>query len=260
MDQKQQADALNAAMGDPIPEIAKTPSTTIELIRGVFNSDTNSWETVATVRELNGYDEEALAALEGKNVVYAEYMTTLLKRAVLTIGHLDVQKNQALIEDLIIGDRDLLFLKVIEATYGKTREYIVTCGSCDASNDVFVSLDEFKNKEIDVNPHEPLTFTLSNGTEIALRLPNGLDSEVVAKRTKTVAEQNTLMLARCLVSPKMVSPQDWAKSLGLKDRNELIKKLLESQPGPQIGEVNAQCATCGKDLNIVLDWASLLFG
>jgi hypothetical protein len=260
MDQKQQADALNVALGDDIPQIAKTPSTTLELICGYFNDETNSWETSATVRELNGFDEEALAALESKNVVYAEYMTTLLKRAVLTVGSYNVQENPSVIERLIVGDRDLLFLKIIEATYGKIREYVVSCGSCTASNDVSISLDEFKNREIDVDPHEPLKFTLNNGSSVELRLPNGADSEVVTKRAKTTAEQNTLMLARCLVSPKMANPQDWAKNLGLKDRNDLVKKLLESQPGPVIGEVNAQCATCGKDLNIVLDWASLLFG
>lgn len=260
MDKKQQADALNAALGDDIPQIAKTPSTTLELLCGYYNSDTKSWETSATVRELNGFDEEALAALEGRNVVYAEYMTTLLKRAVLTVGSQSVQENPSIIEDLIIGDRDLLFIKIIEATYGKNREYVVPCNSCTASNDVTVSLDEFRNREVDIDPHEPLKFTLNNGSQVELRLPSGADSEIVAKKAKTVAEQNTLMLARCLLSPRVSSPQDWAKNLGLKDRNDLVKRLLESQPGPVIGEVNAQCATCGSDLNIVLDWASLLFG
>jgi len=260
MDQKQQADALNAALSEKVPEIKEAPTTSVELIRGVFNQETNSWETEAKVRELNGFDEESLASMDSRNVVYAEYMTFLLKRAVISVGSVSVAENPSVIENLIIGDRDILFLKIIEATYGNTREYQVQCMSCKASNDVIITLDTFKNREVEHDAKLPLEYTLSDGTAIKMRLPNGMDSQIVAKKAKTTAEQNTLMLARCIQEPVMHNPIEWAKNLGLKDRNALVKVLLDSQPGPEIGEVNAQCATCGEDLNIVLDWASLLFG
>ncbi len=86
MDDKQQADALNAALAEEIPEVKAPPSTSVELLRGVFNSETNSWESTAYVRELNGFDEEALASLDNQNVVYSEYMSVLLKRAVVSVG------------------------------------------------------------------------------------------------------------------------------------------------------------------------------
>ena len=69
MDAKQQADSINAALADDIPQIEQAPSTIVELMRGIFNKETNSWETTAVVRELNGFDEEALAALDSKNLV-----------------------------------------------------------------------------------------------------------------------------------------------------------------------------------------------
>ena len=260
MDTKQQADALNAALGDPPPEITGPPATLVDLICGVFNKETNSWEAEAEVRELNGFDEEALASLDNKNIVYAEYMTALLKRAVVRIGSTIIEATPAIIDDLIIGDRDILFLKIIEATYGKDRQYQVICNNCTASNDVIVSLDEFTRREVTHDPKEPLEHMIADGTTIKMRLPNGMDSQLVAKKAKNTAEQNTLMLARCVTYPPMNNPQQWAKTLGMKDRTDLVKILMDNQPGPEIGEVNAQCATCGTDLNIVLDWASLLFG
>jgi hypothetical protein len=259
MDAAQQADVLNAALEGKTPEIRQAPNTVVDLMCGVLNKETNSWETKSVVRELTGFDEEALASLDSKNIVYAEYMSALLKRAVVSIGSLTVADRPAIIDELIIGDRDLLFLGIIEATYGKTREYEVACRSCQASNDVIVSLDEFERKQPNQDPQVPMKFTLSNGQAVELRLPNGLDSQVTSKKAKNVAEQNTLILARCLTNTNIKNTAEWAKGLGIKDRSMIIKALLDNQPGPQIGEVNAQCATCGEDLNIVLDWASLLF-
>lgn len=260
MDITQQADALNKALEDEVPKIKEAPQPLVELIRGAFNKETDSWETFATVRELNGFDEEAIASIDSRKMVYPEFMSFLLKRAVLRIGNMDVQENPSIVDHLIVGDRDLLFLGIVEATYGKTREYQVNCQSCGASNDVFVSMDEFKRKEPTFDVKEAFSVTLSDGSTVSLRLPNGFDSQQIAKKAKTTAEQNTMMISRCVLAEKGRNNEDWAKSLSLKDRNLLIKELAEKQPGPVIGEVNAQCATCEADLNIVLDWASLLFG
>jgi hypothetical protein len=257
MDISTQADALNKALEDDIPKMKPAPQPVVELIRGILNKETDVWETSALVRELNGFDEEAIASIDSRKMVYPEFMSFLLKRAVVKIGTIEVSENPAVIDQLIIGDRDLLFLGVIEATYGKTREYQVTCRACNSSNDVFVSMDEFKRKEATFNVRENLTVELSNGTSVSLRLPVGFDSQHVAKKAKTTAEQNTLMISRCIVG--VSNPEEWSRNLNLKDRALVIKTLMDNQPGPEIGEVNAQCATCGEDLNLVLDWASLLF-
>ena len=82
------AAAINAAIADPVPRIVSTPNTTLELFCGIKNAESMEWETTATVKELTGEDEEALAALDADgDLLYAQYMSALLKRSVLSIGN-----------------------------------------------------------------------------------------------------------------------------------------------------------------------------
>lgn len=253
-----QADALNSALEDPVPEMAPAPNTVVNLIRGIYNSELDTWETRAIVRELNGYDEEALSSHDNKSTVYAEYMSYLLRRAVVSVGSVVVKDNPSIVDDLIIGDRDKLFLGIIKATYGENRQYQVICNSCSESNDVLVGIDEFPIKEAQGDVREPIKVTLRDGSEVSFRLPTGADSRAVATKAKTTPEQNTVMLSRCVIG--VDNGADWARSLNMSDRSEIISKLLEAQPGPQIGEVKAPCAHCNEDMIVLLDWASLLFG
>lgn len=253
-----EADALNSALEDPIPEMAPAPSTRVDLICGIYNKELDTWETTAIVRELNGYDEEALSSHDNKSTVYAEYMSFLLRRAVVSIGSVSVKDNPNIVDDLIIGDRDKLFLGIIKATYGDFREYQVICNSCSESNDMRVGIDEFNVKEPKGDVRKPLIITLKDGSKVSFRLPNGADSRAVALKAKTTPEQNTIMLSRCVIG--IDNGADWARNLNMADRSEIISQLLDAQPGPQIGEVKAPCAHCGEDMIVLLDWASLLFG
>lgn len=257
--------AANALLADPVPQINDAPDTQVNLLRGLFNYETGEWCVNATVRELTGADEEYIASASSKKELsYAEYMTVLLSRSVLTIGDLDIQQNPSLIDQLMIGDRDMLFLGTIKATYGRARELEVTCGHCDGANFVTLQLDEdFKVSNPNRDFHKPLEVTLKDKSVIKLNYPTGADSLYVAKKGKTVAEQNTLMLSRCVVWEDGTRPDDteeWAKSLNLGDRSKLVKSLTTDPPGPRMGEVKTQCGLCNEDLTILLDWVALLFG
>jgi hypothetical protein len=256
--------AANAAIADPVPHINDAPQTTVELLKGIYNVETNTWETHAQVRELNGEDEEALASITSKkSLSYAEYMSALLSRSVLKIGDIDVEGNSGLIDQLIIGDRDLLFIGTVKATYGRVRDLEVTCSNCDATNYVSLNLDDDFAVERPKNPlYIPIEVSLKDGSVVKLNYPTGADSLYVAKKAKTTAEQNTLMLSRCAVwdSNPPRDKEQWAKSLNLGDRGKLVKALSTDPPGPKMEEVNTQCANCGETLLIVMDWVSLLFG
>ena len=164
----------------------------------------------------------------------------------------------------MIGDRDLLFLGTIKATYGRARDLEVTCGKCEGTNYVTIQLDDdFPVKGKTANLHQPIEVKLRDGSVVKLNYPTGADSLYVAKKGKTTAEQNTLMLARCSVWDGPNKPQDlemWAKALNLGDRNKLVKSLTTDPPGPRMEEVKTQCGVCNEELILLMDWVSLLFG
>jgi hypothetical protein len=110
--------------------------------------------------------------------------------------------------------------------------------------------------------HIPMEVSLKDGSVVKLNYPTGADSLYVAKKAKTTAEQNTLMLSRCAVwdSNPPRDKEQWAKSLNLGDRGKLVKALSTDPPGPKMEEVKTQCANCEEELLIVMDWVSLLFG
>ena len=255
----------NSIIADPTPTISPAPDTSVKLLRGLYDAENDIWHTTAYVRELNGEDEEVIASANSKgDMSYAEYMSILLARAVEKIGTLDVTRDKSLVDKLMVGDRDLLFVGTVKATYGRVRELEVICSSCGAKNFTTINLDEdFKIDTPTQDLQKPLEVTLKDNSVVKLNYPSGADSLYVAKKAKTTAEQNTLMLARCSVWDSHVEPfdkEEWAKALSLSDRNKLVKALTTDPPGPKMEEVKAQCAKCQADLIIVMDWVSLLFG
>lgn len=260
------AGSVEAMLKDPVPEIGLPLPSSVTLQRGLLDSVSGEWQTVAEVRELTGSDEEYLSNLESKaNVSYMEYMTALLRRAVVRIGSLSVENDPDLVDQLIVGDRDLLFLGIVKCTYGEERDFRVACTSCNEKNDVVINLnDDFPVQEPNVNLQEPLVVKLRNGKSVKVRYPNGGDTIWVSKQGNSVAVQNTLMLARCVLLTEEElggqSKEVWAKNLGIADRGKLIKALLEVESGPKLEGVNVQCAHCGADMPVYLNWMSLLFG
>lgn len=251
--------SLDDVLKDPIPKMGQPPNTSVDLIFGL--PGISGRETKAVVREMTGEDEEFMASLgERADLSYPEYLSHLLKRVVLSIGDVDVQKNPASIDGLIIGDRDLLFLGLIKATYGESREFAVKCKACDEDNTLVINIDEDFPIQGDIDiVNKELEVTLRNGSTVVLNLPTAEDSRYVSKRGKTVSEQNTLMLARC-AEINHPDREAWARSLNIADRKALIEALLENKVGPKVEEVHDPCAHCGEEIYVVLDWVSLLFG
>jgi hypothetical protein len=265
-----QADIINEASADPAPEMPVPPDPHVTLLRGIrqVTDEIDVWHDIAEVRELTGEDEEYLAATAGKakdGMSFTKYMGTLLQRGVLKIGDLDVQKHPSVIDKLIMADREVLFLAMVKATYGPTRKLRVICGQCGADNTVEIELDEdFKVTEPTFDVRKDMVVQTSKG-QVRLRLPNGEDMEAVQSNDKlTDAQVNTLMLARCSVWDPEDAPLDkeaWARKLNVSDRKLLVSRMLEaSNFGPNLEGVETQCAECGENMAISLDWVSLLFG
>lgn len=257
------ASAINQAIKEPAPELRDSESLIVELQRGLIDPVSGVWQTEAEVREMTGSDEEYLASIDSKgNITYSEYMAALLKRAVIKVGTIDVQSNPSIIDNLSIGDRDILFLGVIKATYGHTKEFQVACPHCTKDNDITMDLDEdFKINKPTIDLHEPIVIKLRKGKTVKLRVPTIGDTAYVAKKAQNASVQNTLMLSRCALWTDGNRPEDleeWAKSLNVADRNKMVKALLDIKAGPDIEAVNVPCAHCGEEITIAIDWISLL--
>jgi hypothetical protein len=255
-------DVIDDLARDPFPKISEQIDSQVVLQRGLYNESTGEWERVAEVRELTGYDEERLAVVEGrKNITYAEYMTEVLKLGVVSIGRTDFKDR---LDDLALGDRDSLFLGIVRTTYGRERGFTQGCPECSKINEITLDLyDDFPIQDPGFDPTGLIEATLSTGVTVGLSVPTARDSLFVAKSGKTGAEQNTLMLSRCVVFQEGEEPDnavEWAKSLNLRDRNMLIKKLLDIKMGPKVGEVDAECVHCGAKMPVMIDWIFLIFG
>lgn len=271
MSDQSQADAINEAISDdPAPHMGEAPLLFVDLFMGIKEPDPANpegepvWHSRAALRELTGRDEEYLANIEKRQgITYGEYLTELLTCGTVAIGDVPINSPSD-INRLCLPDRDMLFLGLIRATYGDTREIRYICPHCDTSNDVTLELDkDFPITEPSFDLRQGLTVPTSEG-DIVLRVPSGFDVDAVQVDDQTSAQSNTEMLARCRVWGDQEVTTDearaWALNLGMKDRRKLSEALLAIKAGPKMGEVNAPCASCGEDMPILLDWASLLLG
>ena len=260
-----EANEFNEAIKDDPPEVGAAAPTTVTLLRGSLDLETGDWQTGATVREMTGEDEEELARLSTDEALsYSDYTSALLKRAVVSIGNQSVSANPDLLDHLIIGDRDLLFLGVIKATYGNVRDFSITCGKCQKNNEVQVNLDtDFPVSLPKGDLTEQRKVTLKDGTIVKVKYLTGQDSARIAALSDSTAEQNTAIVAYSVVWDDDRSDdvkEQWARGLSLADRKQIITTVLEDQPGPTLEEVEAPCGHCGDKITMLLDWASLLFG
>ena len=259
------ADTFNEAIQEPPPEVGKAAPTAVSLMRGLVDPETGEWQSVATVSEMTGEDEEALDLLATKDdLSYADYTSALLKRSVTSIGNIRVSSDPSVLDNLIIGDRDLLFLGIIRATYGNIRDFKLVCPSCKESNEVKVNLDtDFEVDEPKGDPRATRAVTLKNSSVVNIRYLTGKDAKAVASSGDTSSVQNTEIVTHSVVwddDRSMQVRREWAKGLSLADRKTIVQAVLGDQPGPRLEEVNAPCAYCSEDITMVLDWVSLLFG
>jgi hypothetical protein len=117
------------------------PDTHVELPGGFLDSDGTLVRT-AEVRELTGFDEEALA----KAATPAKVMHLLLQRGVVKVG--DQKPDQSTFNSLLAGDRDMLLLAIRKATYGPDIDFTVICPECGETVDLNIDLNDVEVKTL----------------------------------------------------------------------------------------------------------------
>lgn len=212
----------------------------------------------AEVRELTGKDEEALA----KFTDMIELVDAIITRATVRIGSIDftdmpVSERQTYLGNLLVGDRELLFLGVIAATYGNERDVPYTCPHCESNNEVTILIDEdFSPKEVD-DLREFYEYVTSRGETVVYRLSNGFDALAVSrKKGLSLPQMNSLFLSHCILSVNgepPLSPMEFVLNMGMKDRRAILEQMSNKQPTVDMN-LKLKCPSCNEDVTLVVNW------
>lgn len=256
---QQLADA-KAAIAGSTPLIPDAPNCIVQLPRGLFQGGV--WKKEAEVRELTGADEEALSRAKEST----DFFDLVLAHGVVRVDDLNlrgvsVSERQGVLRDLLVGERSQLLMAVIAATYGDEKTLNITCPHCSVEQEATLHLSEdFKPKEVDDITAQSFTYNCKGGDVVEYRLVTGGDQhEALKRKGATLAEQNSLILQRCIVrvnGQMVLNPQDYVRSMGMADRNKLLNEMVAKQPDLDL-DVQTLCVGCGGDILLPLGWSDL---
>lgn len=229
----------------------------------------------ATVREMRGDDEEELARpAVAKD--FTRFIRTVLSRCVVKLGD-EQPVTPAMIDELLIGDQEMLLQGIRVATYGDTMDLDLTCPNCSEKFKVNYSFTaDVPVKKLDglvvkLNDGEHMVTLDSGRRTYLIPLRKGGNAEVRlidggTQRTvyttenaqRTDAELNSLLLAQCVlnIDGQSLAPGQ-VRMMSAADRAQIIKFLSNSQPGPQWDEVKQACPACDREFPLVIDVPSM---
>jgi hypothetical protein len=234
---------LSATVQTETPEISITsPSDTLVNLPAGFITPDGEVTRVAEVRELNGKDEEVL----GKSAGGAKSYSVVLSRAVVSIG--GIPTTDAMLDSLLLGDRDALMLGIYKATFGSTVELYGLCTDCGNFNTVEMNIDRDVVTKILVDPIADRRFTVQGrAKEFLVALPTGaVQKDLAAANDKTSGERNTILLQNTVleIDGRPVMGKAQIQALGVMDRNTIASEIGKRLPGPQFEDIKLPCPDC----------------
>lgn len=251
---------INAVIaGVNAPEIDPAPDDSVRLPGGLLRK--GKLIRTATVRELNGSDEEALSRALKSGSAF-RFMDTLIDRGTVSVGHEDADRE--LLKSMLIGDRDELALAIRVATYGydiDIERWI--CPACGKQSDIGFTLtdDVIERKTLDPDDNGVFEIALRKGAKAVVRLPNGADQDAMfADESWTPAQRNTVLISRCVQTYTDPSGQPFnmaafpsmSLKLSIPDRQKIIQEVTERQPGPRYNEVKFKHEECQNEVILAL--------
>lgn len=250
------------------PEIALPAGGQFRLPGGyVSGNDFANVRYDAEVRELTGADEENIT--KARNGGIGKFIATLLSSGAVSVG--DQKAGPAVLSNLLLGDRDTLLLEIRRATYGDEIVWDrYSCPWCAEEFRLTVTLDEIPIRRLDNPADRVFEVELRRGRKAFVRLPIGSDQEAILAVVDraTDSEQNTILLSRCLISVveadgsenAVTGNPEFARSLGIVDRQSILSAIEEKQPGPQYNDVKFTHDSCGKEVPLFISAGDLFQG
>lgn len=265
--------AITALLNDAGAQVAKPEITlpaggNFSLPGGyVLGSDYASVRYDAEVRELTGADEEALTKARQSGI--GKYISTLLTAGTVSVG--DEKTSAPLLSNLLLGDRDMLLMEIRRATYGDEITWDqYSCPWCGEEFRLTVTLDEIPVRRLEDPSARIFEVPLRKGRKAFVRLPVGSDQEALlaVMDRATDSEQNTLLLSRVLISVveadgsenAVTGNPDFARALGIMDRQSILDAIEKNQPGPQYNDVKFLHDSCGKEVPLFISAGDLFQG
>lgn len=237
------------AVAGTVPLLPSAPALIFDLQRGFLYGE--KWQTEIEIRELTGVDEEALARFKTQS----DFLDGVLVYGTVRIGSInltekDFPERQSILAQLLIGERESLFIKIAGATYGDAKEINTHCPlpNCGAAIEATISLEN----DIDIprmeTPHtSAYSFTTAKGDVIEYRLATGADQMgLLKKKGATLAEQNTFILSEVMTKyndEPILNKRQTALALAMGDRQRLLTDIVEHQPAPDLTFLVA-CPEC----------------
>ena len=259
-DKQAEIRAAKEAIAGPVPLIGDAPDIQLVLPRGMFQQ--GQWQREVEVRELTGIDEEALA----KATDQLAFFSTVIAFGTVSIGNIDlsgtpVAERKFFLGELLLGEREQIFMKVIQTTFGNKKVIPFACSLCEEKQEMEMLLDQdFPPKEVADIEQLTFSYTTKNGDVLDVRPAVGADQEeALSRKGASLAEQNTIMLSRCITKRNgdlIVDPVNFARKLGMKDRYAVLEAMIERQPSVQL-DVTTACAACGGEQKIALSWGDI---
>lgn len=261
MDLQADLDRARQETVGPVPLIQKSVDPTLTLPRGLMHDGT--WHTQVLVRELTGVDEEALARVKTVQDMFdAVIALGTVRVGTMELAPMQFSERQGLLQGLLLGEREQLYLAVVQATYGDRKTLMYTCPSCAEEQELTVVISEdFPVKTVpDVDMTE-FTYGTAKGAVLVYRPATGADQlAAMSKKGSTSAEQNTIILSRCIKSVDgqavILNPIEFARSLPMRDRQALLTLLVERQPSVDLN-VKINCVACREEQTVALGWGDL---
>lgn len=244
----------------PVPLLAEAPENTFTLPRGLFDGGT--WHTEVEIRELTGADEEMLAKAKDPVAFFSQVIASGVTRVgTLDFTDMPMVERKGRLGELLIGEREQLYIKIAAVSFGNEKIIGFTCTNCGETQEVTLLLDnDFQPREVENISQTLFTYTTAKGDELEYRPALGNDQdEVLSRKGISTAEQNTLLLSTCIAKRNgelLLNPIEYARSLGMRDRQKLMVLLMERQPSVSL-DLTTHCATCDASQSIGLGWGDI---
>ena len=210
---------------------------TFELPLGYVDESGRSHREVQ-LRPLSGHEQRVLEALPSSTPV-ATITTRLLACCLERLG--DIHGVDAtLVQELLIGDRDFLVLKLYQATFGERIHALLSCPAEDCAEIAEVLLD-VSMFTVEAPPVEARTFSLraNEKNQIQFRLPCGMDQESLANGKESTEEQQIeKLLARCVLDS-----DETIKAMSKEEREQIENEMWRLAPRVEV-ELEAVCPKC----------------